>query len=603
MDLHRKLTWVVRALLLGALAALALPGTVSASSPAVGDEGRSAPEARLPAATRVLVRFRAAADAGDRAEARREAGTPLEETLPVRGLQLVDPKPGLTVGAAIDRLERSPEVLYAEPDAPRRVVQLPNDRYFSVLWGLHNTGQSIAGGPPGTPDADIDAPEAWDLTTGAPSVAVGVVDSGVDATHPDLRPNEWTNPGESGAGREANGRDDDGNGEIDDVHGWDWVDGDNAPSDLHGHGTHVAGTIAARGNDGEGVTGVSWSSSLAPLRVLAADGTGYSSDAIKAYAYAGRSGLRVVNASLGGPQGSRAERDAIAGTANTLFVVAAGNGGADGVGDDNEAAGEYPCNYDLANLICVAATDANDRLAGFSNYGARSVDLAAPGVDVGSTYPGAQWVYMDGTSMAAPHVAGAAALVLARSPGASVAEVRSALLGGVDLKPSLAGKTVTGGRLNAHRAVALVSPPVGGTGTSQPPPAPAPAPAPAAPADTTAPTVSISTARTQRLGTVIRRGLRPLLRLSEAGTVRATLEVSAATARRLGLGRGTRAVRIGSATATYTAAGSRRVTIRLTASARRRLARARSVTTTLGVRAADARGNARTSARRIALRR
>jgi thermitase len=607
MNTRRKLITTLCAVGAGAAATLAGPGAAPAQQGGLGDAGLSRPEAGAGPVTRVIVRFRSAADAGDRAEARRDARTALDETLPVRGMQLVDPAPGVSVGAAADRLERSPDVLYAEPDVPRRVAPQPNDPYFSLLWGLHNAGQPVYDGDPaGTVDADIDAAEAWDLTTGAPSVAVGVIDSGVDMAHPDLNPNEWTNPGESGGGRETNGVDDDGNGAIDDVHGYDWVEGDNAPQDEDGHGTHVAGTIGARGNDSEGVAGVSWSSKIVPLRVLDADGRGYVSDAIGAYAYAGRTGLRVANASLGGAQGSQAERDALASAPNTLFAVAAGNGGGDGVGDDNDRVPEYPCNYDVENVICVAATDDRDRLASFSNYGARSVDLGAPGVDIGSTYSGASWVFMDGTSMASPHVAGAAALVRARSPQSSTADVRRALLANVDAKAGLEGRTVTGGRLNAYRAVASVEDGSEAKSTAPPPPAPTPATEPPSgteAGDTEAPALSVSTAGRQRLGTVLRRGLRPRLGLSEAGTVTSTLEVSSRTARRYRLARTSGAYRVGAATRTWVDAGTQTVTIRLSRKARRRLARVRSVTVTLRARGVDSAGNPTTRSKRITLRR
>lgn len=600
MQRPRVISSVLGAVLAGALGGIAAPSALAA--PVVDDGGLARADARPQAPTRVLVRFKDGARAAERADARRDAGTRFEETLPVRGLQVVDPQPGVSVGQAVTRLEREPAVAYAEADAPRRVAGAPNDRFFSLLWGLHNVGQTVAG-TAGSPDADVDGPEAWDLTTGSPAAPIGVIDSGADTSHPDLTPNLWTNPGESGNGRETNGADDDRNGVADDVHGWDWVEDDAAPNDLDGHGTHVAGTIAARGNDGAGVAGVAWSSNFVPLRVLGADGTGSLSDVVEAYGYARRTGLRVVNASLGGEGFSRAEHDAIAGAPNTLFVVAAGNGGRDGIGDDNDVVGDYPCSYDLANVVCVAASDSRDALAGFSNFGVRSVDLAAPGVNVASTWPGADWVYLDGTSMASPHVAGAAALVLARDPGASVADVRRALLDNVDQKTSLAARTATGGRLNAQ---SLGGSPAPGPGTTQPvSPSPAPPPTPPAPApaaDALPPSLSITTPRAQRLSTVLRRGLRPRLGVSEPATVKATLEVSARTAKRLGLGRGRRAVRIAATTKNLTA-GAFRVTVKLRRTVKRKLARARAVATTLRVSASDPARNSGSRSRRVTLRR
>jgi len=452
-------------------AAFGIGALAAAHGPAAETAGDSGGVAQ----PKVLVRFRAGADPGERRAVRRSAGTEHESSLPIPGLQLLDPKPGVGTDDAIADLERSADVLYAEPDARRAASAMPNDSLFALEWGMHNSGQE-AFGTSGVPDADVDAPEAWDFTTGSDSVAVGVVDTGVETTHPDLAPNVRRNPGESGGGRESNGVDDDANGYVDDVSGWDWVQDDSKPTDAQGHGTHVAGTIGARGNDGHGVAGIAWSSGLVPLRVLGADGLGHVSDAIRAYTYAARSGIRVVNASLGGSTSSQAERDALAAGSNTLFVVAAGNYAA-----DNDAGGAYPCNYDLRNVVCVASSDQFDRLAGNSNYGAATVDLAAPGVNVASTYLGGDWANASGTSMATPHVAGAAALVWSLRPTATVGEVRAALLETVDIKPLLAGKVATNGRLNVYRALtgapqsaAVPLPPL-------PPPPPPPAAVPSPP--------------------------------------------------------------------------------------------------------------------------
>lgn len=436
-----------------AVSAAGAPG----ATPATANEGSSAADAPL------LVRFRGDADARERRAVRESAGVEHEASLPVAGLQVVQPERGVAADEAIARLEDSAEVLYAEPDALRTSASTPSDSYFGSQWGLHNAGQRVYGRS-GAADADIDAPEAWDLTTGSSAVSVGVIDSGVELDHPDLAPNLRRNPGESGSGREGNGIDDDRNGYVDDVNGWDWVDGDNSPADANGHGTHVAGTIGARGNDGAGVTGVSQNAGLVPLRVLGADGRGRVSDVIRAYTYAARSGIRVVNASLSGAGWTKAEQDALAAAPDTLFVVAAGNEGV-----DNEATPSYPCNYPLANVVCVAATDQSDALASFSNYGAGSVDLAAPGTAVLSTYRDGGWAYLQGTSMATPHVAGAAALVWSLYPSATVRDVRASLLENVDVKPSLSGRVATGGRLNAYRALSRA-----------PDPTPAPSPAPAA---------------------------------------------------------------------------------------------------------------------------
>lgn len=342
---------------------------------------------------------------------------------------------------------------YVEPDlAVWTNATTSDDPSFSSLWGLNNTGQTG-----GTPDADIDAPEAWDLARGDGSVVVGVIDSGVDYNHPDLKPNLWKNPGETA----GNGIDDDGNGYKDDVYGWDFYNTDADPMDDNGHGTHVAGTIAAAGNNAIGVVGVNWNAKVMALKFLGADGTGSLSGAVGAINYATKMrttygvNVRVTNNSWSGGGYSSSLYDAInkSGQAGMLFVAAAGNGGSDGVGDDNDSSPSYPASYDLPNVIAVAATDHKDQLASFSNFGATSVDLAAPGVSILSTTRGGNYGHSSGTSMAAPHVAGAAALAWSYAPSAGYSTVRGAILNGVDAKTTLSNKVATGGRLNAYSAL------------------------------------------------------------------------------------------------------------------------------------------------------
>lgn len=338
----------------------------------------------------------------------------------------------------------------------------PNDPSFGSLYGLHNVGQSG-----GTVDADIDAPEAWQISTGSQDVVVAVIDTGIDSTHPDLVDNMWVNPGEIA----GNGIDDDGNGFVDDVHGYDFVNNDGDPFDDEGHGTHVAGTIGATGNNGVGVVGVSWDVSLMGLKFLDADGSGSTADAVRAINYATMMrnqfghNIRVTNNSWGGGGSSTALRDAIeaGAAADILFVAAAGNSGT-----DNDASPDYPSSYTSNAVLAVAATDRNDALASFSSFGATSVDLAAPGASILSTVPGGGYASYSGTSMAAPHVAGAAALALSVDPALSVAELRAAILGTVDAKPGLAGRMVTGGRLNVAQVLeslasepAVPAPPAG----------------------------------------------------------------------------------------------------------------------------------------------
>jgi subtilisin family serine protease len=350
---------------------------------------------------------------------------------------------------ALAELRRDPRVRFAERDVTYSVDSLPNDPSLGQLWGLNNTGQ-VVNGSGGTADADIDAPEAWGTTTGSHSVVVAVIDTGVDYAHPDLAANIWTNPGESCPGCQNDGIDNDGNGYVDDVHGWDFVNGDNDPFDDHGHGTHVAGTIGAVGDNGLGVAGVNWNVQIMPLKFIGANGQGTADDAVRAILYATRMGAVVSNNSWGGEDFSQSLEDAIADADahGSLFVAAAGNSF-----KDNDATPDYPSGFDLPNVVSVAATDQNDARAWFSNFGRRSVDLGAPGTSIYSTYPGGTYAYLDGTSMATPDVTGVAALAKAAFPTASAIGLKALLLRTVDPNATLAGKTTTGGRLNAANAV------------------------------------------------------------------------------------------------------------------------------------------------------
>ena len=351
--------------------------------------------------------------------------------------------------SALAQLRSDPRVRYAEPNFVVSADVTPNDPLFSRLWGLNNNGFPVSGRW-GTPDADIDAPEAWSVTTGSDAVTVAVIDTGIDYSHPDLSSQMWINPGENCPGCRTDGIDNDGNGYVDDWRGWDFANGDNDPMDDHGHGTHVAGTIGAAGNNGIGVTGVSWHVRLMPLKFLSAAGTGTTADAVSAVLYAADKGASILNNSWGGDEYSQALADAIAvaDTHGALFVAAAGNSGT-----DNDSMPTYPASYTLPNVLTVAATDNSDQLAYFSNVGRKSVDLGAPGLNIYSTWPGGSYQYLSGTSMAAPHVSGAAALAKAAFPAASGVGLKALLLESVDPLASLSTYTATGGRLNVNNAV------------------------------------------------------------------------------------------------------------------------------------------------------
>ncbi|MCV6637163.1 S8 family peptidase [Candidatus Albibeggiatoa sp. nov. NOAA] len=343
--------------------------------------------------------------------------------------------------SALQFLENDPRIEYIEPNYIVSLNETPNDPDYSKLWGLHNEGQTG-----GKIDADIDAPEAWEINTDS-DVIVAVIDTGVAYSHPDLAPNMWVNKGEI----PDNGVDDDQNGYIDDVYGYDFVNDDGDPDDDHYHGTHVAGTVAAVGNNGTGVVGVSWTAKIMALKFLNKNGSGSTSDAIKAVQYATSMGAKLTNNSWGGGGYSQALYDAIeeAQEKDVLFIAAAGN-----ARNDNDGSPTYPASYDLDNIITVAATDHNDNLAAFSNYGHTSVDLGAPGVNIYSTIPGDSYKSLNGTSMATPQVAGAITLLWSQCSTLTSSDIKDTILKTLDSASALIGKTVTGGRLNISNALA-----------------------------------------------------------------------------------------------------------------------------------------------------
>src|ERR1051326_1726804 len=345
-----------------------------------------------------------------------------------------------------------PEVEYAEPNYEIKLDEnegplvpvLPHDPQFEDQWALSNSGQR--GGKKG---ADISAPLAWAKTTGSEDIVVAVLDTGVDYTHEDLVGNMWTRPDTLPPYH------DNELGTIDDVNGFNAIDNASDPMDDNGHGTHCAGIIGAEGENDLGIAGVNWKVQIMPLKFMNAGGSGTTKDAIEAINYAierKKAGVnvRVISASWGSTQRSRALEAAIrkAYESDILFVAAAGN-----ASTDNDRTPHYPSSYNVPNVISVAALDRHDQLASFSNFGVKSVAIGAPGVDILSTWLGNAYEEKSGTSMATPVVSGVAALVLAEHPHMSVDELRKKLMAATDPIVALKGKTVTGGRINAAKAL------------------------------------------------------------------------------------------------------------------------------------------------------
>ncbi|PYS81877.1 MAG: hypothetical protein DMF67_14870 [Acidobacteria bacterium] len=430
-----------------------------------------------PAHAEVLVRFRAGtSEERIQADAARLHDRVEDEIESVEGLVAVEDLNGETAEQVVRDYASLPEVEYVEPneviraepldpgygqgtlgrspgdereegDASRSPDGGPNDPLLAEQWGLINTGQRD-----GKAQADISALSAWSKTHGSQKVVVAVLDSGVDYTHPDLANNMWHRPDDLDMyfDRQL--------GVIDDSDGFSAVERDSDPMDENGHGTHCAGIIGAEGDNNEGIAGVNWQVEIMPLKFMGKGGFGTTKDAIEAINYVIQRksdgvNVRVISASWGSRLKSRALEDVIrkAGDSDILFVAAAGNDSADA-----DRAPHYPSGYKLPNVISVAALDRRDQLASFSNYGAKSVHLAAPGKEILSTWLDGDYEEHSGTSMATPFVAGVAALVLSVEPNLTVKELRERLFNTVDKLDSLQGKVVTGGRVNAARAVGAV---------------------------------------------------------------------------------------------------------------------------------------------------
>lgn len=364
----------------------------------------------------------------------------------------------LSVEQAVRQARQDPRVEFAEPNYLLKATNtVPDDQFFSQMWGMSNAFSQSQ------PPADISATRAWDITTGSDDLVVAVIDTGIDLSHADLEANAWVNPREI----PNNGVDDDGNGYIDDKNGWNFFNDNknvfqSESEDMHG--THVAGTIGAVGNNRIGVAGVAWHVKLMSLKFLGGSkGEGSTGDAVRALSYAidqkNRGvNVRVVNASWGGGGQSQSLRNAIAaaGAAGIVFVCAAGNEAA-----DNDSTADFPANFatDLNNVISVASITRDDELSSFSSFGHLSVSVAAPGTGIISTLPNNHYGSFSGTSMASPHVAGIAALVLSNEPSLTPAQVRDRIVSTAEPASAVASKMVSSGRASAYNALTNTIPP------------------------------------------------------------------------------------------------------------------------------------------------
>lgn len=357
-------------------------------------------------------------------------------TLKFSGLKVMKKRPEKALKNAIEELESSGLVEYAEPDYVLNANLIPNDTDFNKLWGMNNRSNN----------ADIDAPEAWDIETGRSDVIVAVIDTGVDYNHADLAANMWKNTREI----PGNNIDDDNNGYIDDIYGIDAVNDDSDPMDDNSHGTHCSGTIGGAGNNGKGIAGVCWDVRIMALKFLSSSGSGSTSGAIECIDYAIQNGAHIMSNSWGGGGYSRGLHDAIlrAEEAGILFIAAAGNSGS-----NNDNIPHYPSSYENENIISVAAIDSNDNLSYFSSYGKISVDVAAPGSNIYSSIPGNRYSSYSGTSMATPHVAGLAALIKSRDMALDWFTIKQRIITSVVKTTALEGKILSNGRINAYNSL------------------------------------------------------------------------------------------------------------------------------------------------------
>ncbi|MBS1985152.1 MAG: S8 family serine peptidase [Bdellovibrionales bacterium] len=343
-------------------------------------------------------------------------------------------EPNFIYHAAMGSKKPTPAPTPDPTPAPAPGSAVPNDSLFSSLWGMYNSGQKDSAGKTGVGGADISATKAWTISKGSRNVVVAVVDTGFDYTHPDLKDNAWSKAGQPT------------------VHGYNAITDKLDPMDDNLHGTHCSGTIGAVGDNGAGVAGVNWNVSIMGVKFLDKNGSGTTADAIKAIDWARENGAQVISASWGGGGSSDALEESIARAteAGIVFVAAAGNDSG-----DNDSSADYPANY--PGVVAVASSNNRDQMSDFSNYGAKTVDLMAPGENILSTVPGNKYKTLSGTSMATPHVSGAVALALSVNPSLTPAQVKQALRDSVDKVAAANGKTVSGGRLNVNRLLETVA--------------------------------------------------------------------------------------------------------------------------------------------------
>lgn len=383
-----------------------------------------------------LIRFKSEVNHMQAQRVLEERGFLIERVIAELGIYVAYPAPGVNERDAVKKVEKNKSTLYIEKNERKWSANVnssrmaPNDPQYSSQYALRQ----------------VSAESAWNYTVGSYDVVVAVSDTGVAYNHSDLRAQMWTNTRET----PGNGVDDDGNGHIDDVRGWDFVGKDNDPADEQGHGTHVAGIIGAEGNNSVGISGINWRVTIMPVRFLDASGRGDTLAGVETILYAAKNGAHIINASWGSTSGSSALFDAIkfAHDKGVLFVAAAGNSTT-----DNDSRAHYPSSYDVPNVIAVAATEQGSGLAYFSNFGAADVDLGAPGSGINATYPPDTYRSLSGTSMASPLVAGIAALIVSQNSSLSVVALRNAVFNAVVARSSLAGKTATGGEANAALAI------------------------------------------------------------------------------------------------------------------------------------------------------